>query len=57
MRAALVGGAVGILAWFSPDLVGGGDAITQRVLRGDVLLAAIPGAFLIRFALSTVWGA
>ena len=54
MRAALVGGAVGILAWFSPDLVGGGDAITQRVLTGDVLLAAIPGAFLIRFALSTI---
>jgi CIC family chloride channel protein len=54
MRATLVGAAVGILAWFAPDLVGGGDVITQRVLAGDVLLTAIPTAFLVRFALSTV---
>jgi CIC family chloride channel protein len=54
VRAALVGMAAGILAWFSPDLVGGGDAITQSVLAGDVLLVAIPGAFLVRFAFGTV---
>jgi CIC family chloride channel protein len=31
-RAALVGVAVGALAWFLPDLVGGGDPITQRIM-------------------------
>ena len=32
LRAALVGAAIGAVARFLPDLVGGGDAITQRVL-------------------------
>lgn len=54
LRAGLVGAAVGVLAWFAPDLVGGGDAITQRILAGGVSLAAIPAAFLVRFGLSTV---
>jgi chloride channel protein, CIC family len=31
-RAGLVGLAVGVLAWFAPDLVGGGDAITHLQL-------------------------
>jgi CIC family chloride channel protein len=51
LRAGVVGAAVGTLAWFAPDLVGGGDAITQGVLAGGASLAAIPAAFLIRFAL------
>jgi chloride channel protein, CIC family len=54
LRAALVGAAVGMLGWFAPALVGGGDAITQSVLTGSVSLAAIPAAFLIRFALGAV---
>jgi CIC family chloride channel protein len=54
LRAGLVGAAVGILGWFAPDLIGGGDAITQSVLIGTVSLAAIPAAFLIRFALGAV---
>ena len=37
-----------------PSLVGGGDAITQSVLTGSAPLAAIPAAFLIRFALGAV---
>ena len=32
LRAALVGTAVGMTAWFAPDWVGGGDAITQGTL-------------------------
>jgi chloride channel protein, CIC family len=51
LRAGLVGLAVGIVAWFAPDLVGGGDAITQRVLASGAMLAAVPAAFLARFAL------
>jgi CIC family chloride channel protein len=54
LRAGLVGAAIGILGWFAPDLIGGGDAITQNVLAGSVSLAAIPAVFLIRFALGAV---
>ena len=32
VRAGLIGASVGILAWFAPELVGGGDQITQRTL-------------------------
>jgi CIC family chloride channel protein len=53
-RAGLIGAGVGGLGWFAPGLIGGGDAITQSVLAGGVSLAAIPAAFLIRFALGAV---
>ncbi len=33
-NAALVSAAVGLLAWFAPDVVGGGDPITLRTLVG-----------------------
>jgi chloride channel protein, CIC family len=33
VRAALVGAVVGLLAWFGPGLIGGGDAITQHARR------------------------
>ena len=36
IRAALIGAGVGAVAWVLPDLVGGGDAITQRTLLGAV---------------------
>lgn len=51
LRAGLIGGGVGILAWFAPELVGGGDQITQRVLTGHEGAAIVVAAFLIRFAL------
>src|SRR5277367_6462692 len=50
LRAACIGAAVGILAWFAPGLVGGGDAITQRTLSGADALALVPLVFLLRFA-------
>jgi CIC family chloride channel protein len=54
LRAGIVGAAVGILGWFAPAIVGGGDAITQSVLAGDVKLATIPAAFAVRFVLGAV---
>jgi CIC family chloride channel protein len=54
LRAGLIGMAVGLLAWFAPELVGGGDAITQHMLTGGATLAAIPAAFAIRFVLGTL---
>jgi chloride channel protein, CIC family len=53
-RAALVGVAVGTLAWFLPGLVGGGDPITQRTLLGAGTLAMLPQVFLLRFALGAL---
>lgn len=53
LRAALVGAAIGAVAWFLPDLVGGGDAITQRVLSGVTPAAVVPAAFLIRIVMGS----
>ena len=54
VRAALIGAAVGALAWFLPDLVGGGDPITQRTLLGVGTLALLPQIFLLRLALGSL---
>ncbi len=50
--AAIVGGIVGLTAWFSPSAVGGGHTLAERLLIGQVALAAIPAWFLLRFLLS-----
>ncbi len=46
-----IGALVGIVGWFAPGLIGGGDAITQRVLAGGAALSMIPLAFALRFGL------
>jgi chloride channel protein, CIC family len=51
VRAATVGAAVGLLAWFGPGLVGGGDAITQRTLAECDSMMVVCGVFLGRFGL------
>jgi chloride channel protein, CIC family len=53
-RAGLIGACVGVLAWFAPELVGGGDQITQRTLIGQDNLSIVAFAFLIRFALGAI---
>lgn len=53
-RAATVGAAVGLIAWFYPDLVGGGDPLTQATLTGAVAIATLPAVFALRFALGAV---
>jgi CIC family chloride channel protein len=54
LKAALVGASVGMLAWYAPALVGGGDAITQRTLTGTGALIVVPFVFLTRFGLGAV---
>src|SRR6202453_693415 len=54
VRAALIGAGVGALAWVLPDLVGGGDAITQRTLLGAGTLGLLPLVFLLRLALGSL---
>jgi CIC family chloride channel protein len=53
-RAALVGGGVGILAWFAPGLVGGGESLTQRAFLGEQAMDALLLVFLLRFGLGAV---
>jgi chloride channel protein, CIC family len=53
-RAVLIGAAVGMLAWFAPGLVGGGDVITQRTLAGTETVAMLSVIFFIRFGLGIV---
>ena len=50
--AAAVGAAAGLMAWFSPDFVGGGHEISEVILDGNVALAVIPLLFLLRFGLT-----
>lgn len=53
LRAGAVGAAVGVLAWISPSIVGGGDPITQSILTGAGMLALLPVLYAIRLVLST----
>jgi CIC family chloride channel protein len=50
--AAATGAAVGLVGWFVPEAIGGGHALTERLLVGQIALVAIPAWFLIRFALT-----
>jgi CIC family chloride channel protein len=52
LPAALVGGGVGLVAWFLPSAVGGGHPLAETFLQGHVTLAAVPAWFLLRFVLS-----
>jgi CIC family chloride channel protein len=54
LRAAVIGALVGLLAWFAPGLVGGGDAITERTLTSPETPGIIASVFLLRFGLGAV---
>jgi chloride channel protein, CIC family len=54
LQGAAVGALVGVVGWFMPGLIGGGDTITQQVLAGGAVMAALPFAFLVRFGLGAV---
>lgn len=41
LRAAAVGGAIGLVAWFEPSLVGGGEPLIQRTLDGAFPLSTL----------------
>ena len=51
LRTAVIGAAVGALAWFAPELVGGGDTLTQRALAGGAVTAALVLVWVVRFGL------
>jgi CIC family chloride channel protein len=51
VRGALIGAAIGLLAWYSPGLVGTGESLTQDVIDGRFALSALSVIFLVRFFL------
>jgi CIC family chloride channel protein len=53
-RAALIGAAVGLLAWYAPSMVGTGATLLQDVIDGKLALAMLALALLIRFFLGPV---
>ncbi|HXY35474.1 MAG TPA: H(+)/Cl(-) exchange transporter ClcA [Planctomycetaceae bacterium] len=54
LRAALIGGLVGLLAWFHPGVVGGGEVITQRTLAGTETVQWLLLVFVLRLALGAI---
>lgn len=54
LRAGMIGAAVGMLAWFAPRLVGGGESLTQAAIDGTEALGALAFVFLLRFGLGAV---
>jgi CIC family chloride channel protein len=52
--AALTGGIIGLVGWFSPLMLGSGDALVEATLKGNVLFTAIPLFFVVRFFLTVI---
>ena len=51
VRGGLIGAVVGLLAWYSPGLVGSGDALIQGVIDGRFALWTLTLMLLVRFFL------
>jgi CIC family chloride channel protein len=50
-RAAIIGAVVGLVGWFAPAMIGGGDNLTQAMLTQRFTATALAGIFLLRFAI------
>ncbi len=48
-RAGLIGASIGLVAWFAPALVGGGDSLTQAILSNHHTISALAIIFVLRF--------
>ena len=48
-RAAVVGAVIGVMAWFFPLFVGGGDDLAQSILSGRIVLGELILLFAVRF--------
>ncbi len=51
-EGAIVGAAVGLLAWRTPHLIGGGDVVAQQAITMPVTIFAALGILLLRFVLT-----
>jgi CIC family chloride channel protein len=50
-RAAIIGATVGLVAWFAPAAVGGGETLTQAILAGHYAVGGLLMIFLVRVLL------
>lgn len=50
-RAAVIGAVVGVIGWFAPSIIGGGDNLTQSILSGRGAVGMLAAVFLLRFFL------
>jgi len=50
-RAAIIGAVVGLVGWFAPTMIGGGDNLTQTMLTHRFTIVTLGGIFLLRFAI------
>lgn len=51
VKAGLVGALIGAIGVINPNLVGGGDAITERILIGNVAVVSLLGLVVVRWFL------
>jgi CIC family chloride channel protein len=51
--AAVTGGAIGLVGWFSPLALGSGHSLAETALTNNLILASIPVFFVIRFLMTT----
>jgi chloride channel protein, CIC family len=51
-KGAMVGAAAGILAWFAPNIVGGGETIAQIAILNSIPLTILCALLLARFTLT-----
>lgn len=50
-RATIIGAVVGLVGWFVPSMIGGGDSITQAILSNQFMLRTLVTVFAVRFLL------
>jgi CIC family chloride channel protein len=51
-HAAAIGMIIGVLGWFAPEWIGGGDNLTQQTMNGQDMFGLTAVIFLVRFVLS-----
>lgn len=52
LGAAIIGGVIGLVGWFSPLMIGSGHTLAETALTGKLTLSAIPIFFLLRYLLT-----
>lgn len=50
-RASIIGATIGVVAWFVPSMVGGGEVLTESILTNHFTLSLLVAMFLVRFVL------
>ena len=51
--AAITGGLIGLVGWFSPIIIGSGHTLAESALQGNLVLVVIPFLLVIRFIMTT----